>query len=35
MIDLNTSEPNRYFLIWITSIDSGAAEISDVRLLAD
>ena len=35
VIDLNTSEPNRYFLIWITNIDSGAAEISDVRLLAD
>ncbi len=35
VIDLNTSEPNRYFLIWITSIDSGTAEIADVRLLAD
>ena len=35
VIDLNTSEPNRYFLIWITGIDSGAAEISEVSLLAD
>jgi serine/threonine-protein kinase len=35
VIDLDTSEPNRYFLIWITNIDSGAAEIADIRLLAD
>jgi eukaryotic-like serine/threonine-protein kinase len=35
VIDLDTSEPNRYFLIWITNIDSGAAEIADIRLLGD
>ena len=42
VIDLDTSEPNRYFLIWITSIptdssepEGNAAEIADVRLLAD
>jgi len=46
IVDLNTSEPNRFFLIWITSIpveggdtseetEGNAAEIFDIRLLAD
>jgi serine/threonine-protein kinase len=45
VVDLNTSEPNRYFLIWITSIpvegttttdsEGAAAQISDIRLLSD
>ncbi len=35
VVDLDTSEPNRYFLIWITSVEPGvAAEIFDVRLLS-
>jgi eukaryotic-like serine/threonine-protein kinase len=34
-VDLDTSEPNRYFLIWITSVEDGQpAEIFDVRLLS-
>ncbi len=34
-VDLDTSEPNRYFLIWITGVEDGtAAEIFDVRLLS-
>jgi serine/threonine-protein kinase len=33
-VDLDTSEPNRFFLIWITSVEPGEpAEIFDVRLL--
>ena len=34
VVDLDTSEPNRFFLIWITSVEAGEpAEIFDVRLL--
>jgi len=34
-VDLDTSEPNRYFLIWITNVEDGVpAEIYDVRLLS-
>ena len=34
VVDLDTSEPNRFFLIWITSVEDGTpAEIFDVRLL--
>ncbi len=34
-IDLDTSEPNRYFLIWITSVEDGtAAEVFDVQLIS-
>ena len=35
-VDLDTSEPNRYFLIWITGVEDGTpAEIADIRLLGD
>jgi serine/threonine-protein kinase len=35
VIDLDTSEPNRFFLIWITSVeDDTPAEIFDIRLLS-
>jgi serine/threonine-protein kinase len=35
VIDLNTSEPNRFFLIWITAVEDGTpAEIADIRLLS-
>lgn len=35
VVDLNTSNPNRYFLIWITTIPPGNyAEIFDIRLLS-
>ncbi len=35
VVDLNTSEPNRYFLIWITSVEANVpAEIYDIRLLS-
>jgi serine/threonine-protein kinase len=35
VVDLNTSEPNRFFLIWITSVEPGVpAEIYDIRLLS-
>jgi serine/threonine-protein kinase len=35
IIDLDTSEPNRYFLVWITSVEDGTpAEIFDIRLLS-
>ena len=34
-VDLDTSEPNRYFLIWITGVEDGTpAEIADIRLLS-
>jgi len=35
VVDLDTSEPNRYFLIWITGVEPDTpAEIFDVRLLS-
>jgi serine/threonine-protein kinase len=34
-VDLDTSEPNRYFLVWITGVeDAVPAEIFDIRLLS-
>lgn len=33
VVDLKASKPNRYFLVWITRIDRGRAQIFDIRLL--
>ncbi|MCB0876134.1 MAG: serine/threonine protein kinase [Solirubrobacterales bacterium] len=35
VVDLDTSSPNRFFLIWSTSVEDGTpAEINDIRLLS-
>lgn len=33
VVGLKTREPNRYFLVWITGINGGRAQIFDIRLL--
>ena len=36
IVDLDTSEANRFFLIWITEVEAGTpAEILEIRLLGD